>query len=166
MNDAAFARRHGSEVKRRSGLANFLGSYIRSHPQFIHPNGALVLAIERNLFVIAGRQAQDFEGEQFQGAKQFSAAIEQQRGIGSGEIDKNFGLLPFAWCRRVYDDAVSKVKSTIGNDRLQELVDSVGGGEFIHREALSYQLGRYEILACALRICLINAVKSLISGTG
>ena len=34
MHDATFARRHGSELIRRSRLANFFGSDLRGHAKF------------------------------------------------------------------------------------------------------------------------------------
>src|SRR5580698_2256831 len=62
VDDAALARGHGSEVERGSGLADFFGSDRRGHAEFLEADGALVLAVEGNLFVLAGGQVEDFEG--------------------------------------------------------------------------------------------------------
>jgi hypothetical protein len=139
MNDTALARRHGSEVIGRASFAHLFGGNGGRHAQLLHANGALVLAIEGNLFVLSGRQAQDFEGKQFEGAEKFGTAVEQQRRIGAGEVHENLGLLPFALRRRIDNDAVLEVKSAVGDDGLEEFVDFVSGGEFVHRAAFSHQ---------------------------
>ncbi len=128
----------GAKVKRRSGLANFFGGDAGSHAEFLQADGTLVLAVERNLIVLAGGQVQNFEGQQFEGAEKFGAAIEQQSRIGTGKVDEDFGLLPVVLRRRVDHDAVAEMKSAVGDDGLEEFVDAVGGGEFIHKVAFSY----------------------------
>ena len=55
VDDAALARRHGSEVERGSGLANFFGGYGRGHAEFLEADGTLIFAVEGNLFVLGGR---------------------------------------------------------------------------------------------------------------
>ena len=54
VDDAALARGHGSEVERGSGLANFFGGDGSGHAKFLKADGALVFAVEGNLFVFAG----------------------------------------------------------------------------------------------------------------
>ena len=105
----------------------------RGGAQFLDAQRALILAVEGNLFVLAGRQAQHFEGEEFEGAQQFSAAIEQEGGVGAGEVDENFRLLPVAVLgqRRIDDDPVFEAESAVGDDGLEEGVDLIGGGEFV-----------------------------------
>src|SRR5579863_4108510 len=68
VNNAPLARRHGRKVEGRAGLANFLGRNAGGHAEFLHADGALVLAIKRNLLVLARRQTQNFKCEQFQRA--------------------------------------------------------------------------------------------------
>ncbi len=133
VDDAALARGHGGELERSAGLANFVGGDAGGHAKFLKAHGALIFAVERNFLVLAGRQAQDFEGEQFQGAEKFAAAIEEQGRVGSGQIDEDFRLLPLALRRRIDDDAVLQVKAAVSDDSLQEFVDLIGGGEFVHR---------------------------------
>src|ERR1019366_6229842 len=41
VDDAALARGHGSEVERRSGLANFFGGHLGGHAEFLQADGAL-----------------------------------------------------------------------------------------------------------------------------
>src|SRR5258708_14936283 len=135
--DAGGGRGHRSEVERRARLANFFGSDAGSHAQFLEADGALVLAVEGNLFVLGGRQMQDFKGQQFEGAEKFGAAIEQQRGIGTGEVDEDLVLLPIGWRWRIDYDAVFEMESAVGDDGLEEFVDAVGGGEFVHRKLLA-----------------------------
>jgi hypothetical protein len=76
------------------------------------------------------------EREQFKGAQQLSATIEQKRGIGAGEVDQDFGLLPVAILRkrRVDDDAVLEVKTAVSDNGLKELVDLIGGSDFVHKK--------------------------------
>jgi len=128
VDNAPLARRHGSEVEGSAGLANFFGGDAGSHAEFLEADGALVLAVERYLFMLAGRQAQDFEGQKFEGAEKFAAAIQQEGGIWAGKVDEYLGLLPLTLRRRVDDDAVLQVKTAVGNDGLQEFIDLVGGG--------------------------------------
>ena len=75
VDDAALARGHGGEVKWGSGLANFFGGYGRGHAEFLETDGTLILAVERNLFVLGGRQMENFEGQKFEGAEKFGAAV-------------------------------------------------------------------------------------------
>src|SRR5580698_3169337 len=51
VDDAALAGGHGGEVKWSSGLANFFGGYRGGHAEFLQADGALVFAVEGNLFV-------------------------------------------------------------------------------------------------------------------
>jgi hypothetical protein len=78
MNDAPFAGGHRAEMIRTAGLAHFFGGDGRSRTQFLDAHGPAVLTIETNFFVLAGRQAQHFKGEQLEGAQEFSTAIEQE----------------------------------------------------------------------------------------
>lgn len=133
MNDATLARGHSSEVERSAGLANLFGRDSGGHAELLEVEGALIFAVEGNLLVLAGRQAQDFEGEQFQGTEKFGAAIQKQGGIGTGKIDEDLGFLPLALRGGIDDDTVFEVKPAVRDDGLQEFVDLVGGGEFIHR---------------------------------
>jgi hypothetical protein len=140
VDDAALARRHRAEVVRSSGPANLLGGDVGRGAQFLNAQGAAILAVEADFFVLARRQVQHFKGKQFKGAQQLSAAIEQQRGIGAGEVDKNFRLLPVAILRErgVDDDAVLEVKTAVSDNGLKELVDLIGGSDFVHKAAFSY----------------------------
>jgi hypothetical protein len=128
VDDAALARGHGSEVEWGSGLANFLGSDRGGHAKFLQADGALILAVEGNLFVVAGRQVEDFEGQQFEGAEKFGAAIEEQGGVGAGEVDEDFRLLPVGGGWGIDYDPVFEVESSVGDYGLEEFVDAVGGG--------------------------------------
>jgi hypothetical protein len=106
---------------------------------------AAILAVETDLLVLAGSKVQHLERKEFKGAQQFSAAVEQERGIGAGEVDKNFRLLPVAILgeRRVDNNAVFEAKTAMGDDGLKELVDFIGGGYFVHKKlsAISRQSG-------------------------
>src|SRR5580700_4702605 len=55
VDDATFTGRHGSEVERSSGLANFVSGDRGGHAELLEADGTLVLAIEGNLFVLGGR---------------------------------------------------------------------------------------------------------------
>src|ERR1700757_2942239 len=137
MNDAALAGRHGAELIRRAGLAHFIGGDGGSGAQFLDAQRAVILAVEADLFMLAGGQAQHFKGEQFEGAKQFSAAIEQEGGVGAGEIHEDIGLLPVAIVGhgRIDYDAVFQAESAVSDDGLEEFVDFVGSSDFVHKSA-------------------------------
>jgi hypothetical protein len=139
VDHAAFAGGHGSKVEGRASLANFFSGDAGLYAQFFQAQGALVLTVKVNLLVIAGLEAENFEGQEFEGAEKFAAAVEEQGRIGAGKVDVNFGRFPFADGRRVDDDAVFEVKAAMLDDGLQEFVDAVGGGYFVHKEAFSYQ---------------------------
>jgi len=133
VDDAALARGHGSEVVGSSGAANVIGGDGGGGAEFFEAHAALILAVERNFFVLAAGKAKDFEREKFEGAEKFSAAIEEKSGIGSGQVDENFGALPVAVLRqgRVDGDAVFEVEASVGDYGLEEFVDLFGGGEFV-----------------------------------
>src|SRR5579871_1313132 len=133
MNDAALARGHRREVIRRAGPAHLLGGNISRHAQLLNPHRAVILAIKRNFLVFAGGQAEHFEGEQFEGAEKFAATIEQQSGIGPGEVDKDFRLFPVAVLgqRRIDDDTILEVQSAVRDNGLQEFINLVSGGNFV-----------------------------------
>ena len=141
VDDAALARRHGAEVVRSPSLADFLGGDVGCGAQFLNAHGAAILAVEADFLVLPGSQVQHLEREQFKGAQQLSAAIEQKCGVGAGEVDENFRLLPVAILRerRVDDDAVLEVKTAVSDNGLKELVDLIGGSDFVHKAAFSYQ---------------------------
>jgi hypothetical protein len=108
----------------------------------------MILAVERNLLVLSGRQAQHFQSEEFEGAEKLSATIEEKSGVGAGEIDENFGLLPIAILgqRRVDNDAVFQAKATVIDDGLEESVDLVSGGDFVgngHRFSFQLSAGSF-----------------------
>jgi len=42
--------------------------------------------------VLGRRKVQDFEGQQLESTEQLGTAIEQQSGIGTGEVDKDSGF--------------------------------------------------------------------------
>src|ERR1700722_1230370 len=83
VDDAALARGHRGEMKWGAGLANFFGGYACAHAKFLEADGALVFAVEGNFFVVGGGQAQNLEGQQFESAEKFSAAIEEKSGVGT-----------------------------------------------------------------------------------
>ena len=129
---------------RSSGLADFLGGDISGGPQFLDAHGTAILAVEADFLVLAGSKVQHLERKQFKGAQQLSAAVEQERGIGAGEVDENFRLFPVAILgeRWVDDDAVFEAKTAMGDDGLEELIDLIGSSDFVHKKfsAISRQL--------------------------
>ena len=133
VNDAALARGHGTELVRRTRAENFFGGDGGRGTEFLDTKRALILAIEGDFLVLSGREMQHFERKQFEGAEKFSAAIEQKRGVGAGEVNEDLRLLPVAIFRerRIDDDAVFEAKSALGDDGLQKFVDLLGGGEFV-----------------------------------
>jgi hypothetical protein len=140
VDDAALARRHRAEVVRSPSLADFLGGDVGCGAQFLNAHGAPILAVEADLLVFAGGEVQHLEREQFKRAQQLSAAIEQQRGVGAGEVDEDFRLFPIAILRerRVDNNAVPEVKTAVSDDGLKELVDLIGGSDFVHKAAFGY----------------------------
>jgi hypothetical protein len=133
MNDAALARRHGTEMVRSSGAADFFGGDVGGGAKFLDAKRAMILAVETNFFVLSRRKMEHFEREEFESAQEFAAAVEQKRGVGAGEVDEDFGPLPVAIFRkwRIDDDAVFEAKAAVGDDGLEEFVDLIGGGEFV-----------------------------------
>ena len=83
--------------------------------------------------MFSGRQAKHLERQQFKGAQQFSAAIEQQGGVGSGEVHENFRFFPITILlqRGIDHDPILKAKPAVGDDGLQELVNLFGGSDFV-----------------------------------
>jgi len=83
--------------------------------------------------VLAAGKTKHFECEEFEGAEEFSATVEEKSGVGSGEVDENFGALPVAVLGqgRVDGDAVFEVEASVGDYGLEEFVDLFGGGEFV-----------------------------------
>ena len=83
--------------------------------------------------MLAGRQAEHFKRQKFEGTQKFSAAVDEERRVGAGEVDEDFGLLPVAVLRkrRIDDDPVFEAESTVSNDGGEKFVDLVGGGEFV-----------------------------------
>jgi len=86
-------------------------------------------------------ESDDFRGvlhvpEEFKGAQQLSAAVKQERGVGPGEVYENLRLLPVAILRerRVDDNAVFEAKTAMGHDGLKELIDLIGGSNFVHKK--------------------------------
>lgn len=130
VDDAALARGHGGELVGSSGAANFFGGDGGGGAKFFETDAALIVAIEGNLFVLAGRETEYLESEELEGAQELSAAIEEESGVGSGEVDENFGTLPVAVLgeRRVDGDAVFEMEASVGDYGLEELVDLFGGG--------------------------------------
>ena len=55
----------------------FSAATVAAVRQFLDAQRALILAVEGNLLVLAGGQAQHLERKQFESAQQFSAAVEQ-----------------------------------------------------------------------------------------
>ena len=129
VDHAAFARRHGSKTVGDSGLADFFGGGGGRAVEFLQTQGAMVLTIEGNLFVVSMREMKDLEGEQFEGAEQLGVAREQERGIRTGEVHKNLGLLPVAVIGAdlgVHDNAVLQPEAAEGEDGAEELVELIG----------------------------------------
>jgi hypothetical protein len=94
--------------------------------------------------MLAGSKVQHLEREEFKGAQQLSAAVKQERGVGPGEVYENLRLLPVAILRerRVDDNAVFEAKAAMSDDGLKELIDLIGGSNFVHKKlsAISRQL--------------------------
>lgn len=136
MDDAALARGHRAEVVRSSRPANLLGCDVGRGAQLLNAQGAAILAVEADFLVLPGSKVEHLEREQFKRAQQFSAAIEQKRGVGAGKVDENFRLFPVAILRErwVDDDAVLEVKTAVSDDGLKELVDLIGGSDFVHKK--------------------------------
>ena len=146
VDNSPLARGHRSEVERSSRLAHFFGGHRGGHAQFFEPQGALILAVEGNLLVLARGKMQHLQSKKFEGTEEFSAAIEKQNRVGTGEVDQDFRFLPVAVLGdgRVNRDAVFETQATVGNNGLEEFVDLLGSGEFVgdghKKRALSYQL--------------------------
>src|SRR6202140_360885 len=148
MNDPPLPRRHRTELVWRPGPAYVFRGDGRRGTQLLNSQRALILAIEANLLMLARRQPQHLESQQFQSAQQFSPAIEQQGRVGPGEIHQNLRLLPVAVFRQrwIYDDPVLQPKSAVRHYGLQKLInlfcgsEFVGNGHEIQLSALSRQL--------------------------
>src|SRR5579864_343022 len=135
---------------RSSGPANLLGGNVGRGAQFLNAQGAAILAVETDFLVLTRSQVQHFKRKQFKRAQQLSAAIEQKSGVRTREVDENFRFFPVAILRerRVDDDAVLEVKTAVSDDGLKELVDLIGGSDFVHRAAFSYLGLRPQSLYC------------------
>jgi hypothetical protein len=133
VDDAAFAGGHGSKLVGGSGAAHFFGGDGGGGAEFFEAYAAVILAIEGNLFVLTAGETKHFQGEELEGAEEFSAAIEEKSGVGAGEVDENFGALPVAVFgqRGVDRNAVFEVEASVGDYGLEEFVDLFGGGEFV-----------------------------------
>ena len=56
----------------------FSAATVAAHAEFLETDGTLILAVERNLFVLGGRQVENFEGQKFEGADEV-----RRRGLSS-----------------------------------------------------------------------------------
>jgi ABC-type iron transport system FetAB ATPase subunit len=143
VDDSALARGHRAEVVRSAGLADLLGGDVGCGPQFLNAHRATILAVEADFLMLAGSKVQHLEREEFKGAQQLSAAVKQEGGVGPGEVYENFRLLPVAILRerRVDDNAVFEAKAAMSDYGLKELIDLIGGSNFVHKKlsAVSFQ---------------------------
>ena len=92
-----------------------------------------ILAVEPDFLVLVALQVQNLRPQQFKGAQQFAAALEQQSRIGPGEFHENFRMLPLAILRdrRIDRDPVFQFESAIGDDGLQKFANLFGGSNFV-----------------------------------
>ena len=114
-------------------LAHAFGGNIGGQAQLLQTGGAEVLAVEADLLVLVGRQAQHLQRDMLEGAQQFAAVFQHQRAVGAGELDQDLGALPFAIGadRRVDGDLVAQAEIAGGEDRVQQFADLLGGGDFV-----------------------------------
>jgi hypothetical protein len=129
----------------RRSRADVFGSDAGGELQFVDADGAEVLAIEPNLLVLVALEVQNFGGEQLEGAKQFAAAVEKQGGVGAGELDEDFRMLPLAVLGHggIDGDAVFEFEAAVRDDGLEEFSDLLGGGYFVgnwHKSVLCSQV--------------------------
>ena len=98
---------------------------------------------------------QHFNADEFEGAEEFSAAVEEKGRVGAGEVDEDLRFFPVAVLRDrgIDDDAIFEAKSAVSDDGLKEFVDLFSGGDFVGNghefssqlSAVSYQLGRMHL---------------------
>jgi len=62
-----------------------------------------------------------------------TTALEKESGVGSGELDEDFGMLPFALFRNrgIDGDAVFEFESAVGDHGLEKFSDFFGGSDFV-----------------------------------
>src|SRR5690348_10109701 len=94
VDDATLAGGHGSEFIRRTGTANLFSSNSGGCAQFVQTKRAEVATVEDDQVVLVAAQMQHFQGEIFEGAKQFAAALEQKIAVGAGQFDEDLRALP------------------------------------------------------------------------
>src|SRR3984957_18524263 len=135
MHHPPLPRRHRSKLVRRPSLPHLLSRDRRQHPRLFQPQRPLVLAVERNLLVLHGRQPQNFHRQQFQRPQQFSAPVQQQRGGRPREVHQNFRLLPIPILRqrRIHRDPILNSQSPMRNHRTKKFVNLISSSEFVHK---------------------------------
>ena len=77
-------------------------------------------------------QTQAFIGQRLEGAQQFGAAIEHGSAVRAGELNQDFGYVFESGIQlRIYSDAVLELEGSGGEQSFEQVVDPVGGGNFI-----------------------------------
>lgn len=86
MDKAAFAGRHGIEMKGNVSFADALGGDARGKLQLFEAEGAKAAAIELHAMEIRRAEMQASHGEVFHGEKELALSLEKQFPIGAMKI--------------------------------------------------------------------------------
>ena len=93
----------------------------------------MVHAVEADFLMLVARQAEHFERQKFDRAQQLASPLQQQRRIRTDEFHQNLRTLPVALLGegRINGDAVLSAQTPVADNPFQQIVDLVGGGDFV-----------------------------------
>ncbi len=86
VNNAPLAAAHGVKVERAERALDVLRCRDGTQPQFLDPQGAIVVRIEAQQLVMLGGHVQRFHGEELKRQQQFGFVREQHVHVGPGEF--------------------------------------------------------------------------------
>jgi hypothetical protein len=87
MDHTSFPAVHRVETERCTATFYLFGGSEGTHAKLFHPQGAVIVGVERNARVIVGMQAQRFLRNQFQRQKKLRAVGQDQIDIRASELD-------------------------------------------------------------------------------
>lgn len=123
VENAALSAVHRVEPEWRARVFHFFGGGADADPQFLDPEGAVIVGIEGNARMIVGMEPQNLLRDQLQSEQELRAVGQQQFHVATLKLDDNVRIFKVRMTVVAGLDGEAQIELAIGDDLTEKLLD-------------------------------------------